>query len=328
MIKNDMTARKPCLCAIVGPNASGKSDMAIAVAQQAGGEIISADSRQVYRGMNLGSGKVPGELKNEEGRSIRALGRDFFCVPLMSSGVRHWLIDIVDPREPFTVAEYQQLTYALIEDMGKRGVIPIMAGGTGLYIRAVLDGLNFPQVPPDDMLRTELEGCSTEELKRRILERDPDAGRAVDLQNRRRMIRAMEILHNSDKSIAELKTTRPVPFRSITVGITMPREVLHERIRIRLMTRLDQGMTEEVKELLNRGVTGERLISFGLEYRYIYLYLDGKLAYDVMVDELYRAICRFAKRQLTWFRKYGNVQWVTSTGEALARVREFLDKGV
>jgi tRNA dimethylallyltransferase len=317
--------KKSRLCAIVGPNASGKSDMAIAVAQQVGGEIISADSRQVYREMDLGSGKVSRELQESEGHNLMAFDRTFFCAPLISSGIRHWLIDVVDPRDPFTVAEYQQLAYALIDDMHRRGIVPVLAGGTGLYIRAVLDGLSFPQVPPDERLRMELEACSTEELTCRLFARDPEAGNTVDLMNRRRMIRALEILNNSDASLAELKTTRPVPFESITLGISMPREVLHERIRRRLMTRFEQGMTEEIKVLLERGVTGERLISFGLEYRYIYLYLDGKLTYDVMVEDLYHAICRFAKRQLTWFRKYGSVQWISSAGEALLRIQEFLE---
>ncbi len=321
---DEITMKKSRLCAIVGPNASGKSDLAIAVAQHTGGEIISADSRQVYRGMDLGSGKVPGVVQENEGHNLMAFDRTFFCAPLISAGIRHWLIDMVDPRDPFTVAEYQQLAYALIDDMHRRGVVPVLAGGTGLYIRAVLDGLNFPQVPPDDPLREELEACSTEELTRRLLARDPHAGNAVDLRNRRRMIRALEILNNSHVSLAELKTTRPVPFESITLGISMPREVLQERIRRRLMTRFEQGMTEEIKVLLEKGVTGERLISFGLEYRYIYLYLDGKLTYDVMVEDLYHAICRFAKRQLTWFRKYGSVQWISSTGEALLRIQEFL----
>jgi tRNA dimethylallyltransferase len=324
MVLSENSLRGRRLCALVGPNASGKSDLAIAMAEKFQGEIISADSRQVYRGMNLGSGKVPGRLLSEEGINMEVFGRSFFSAPLLSGGVRHWLIDIVDPADPFTAAEFQQLAYGHIENIIERGRTPFLAGGTGLYIRAVLDGLNFPRVPPHEELRRELENYSTEELQRQLLLKDPEAGKAVDMKNRRRLIRALEIMHYSNEPLAILKTTVPVPFQSFTLGITMPREALHDRIKQRLARRLEKGMVDEVRQLMREGVSGDRLVSFGLEYRYIYYHLAGELTREAMEEELFRAICRFAKRQFTWFRKYGNVHWLSSKEEAFEMAGAFL----
>ncbi len=311
--------------AIVGPNASGKSDLGIAVAREFNGEVLSADSRQVYRRMDLGTGKVRGSILTGEGRSYRALGRLFDVVPLRCEGVNHWLIDIVEPHEPFTVAEYQKLAHALIGDIGSRARLPLMVGGTGLYVRAVLEGLSFPCQASQPELRAELGKLCAAELRELLLAKDRRAGDFVDLSNPRRMVRALEVLSSPGGSLEQLRKREPVPFESLTVGILIEREELKKRIYRRLVDRLEKGMIDEVEKLLQSGLPPERMESFGLEYRYIYRYCAGMLKYQEMVQLLYQEICRFAKRQYTWFRKYGNVNWITTPDEAFTRISLFLN---
>lgn len=310
--------------AIVGPNASGKSDLGIAAAREFNGEVLSADSRQIYRRMDLGTGKVNGSLLTDDKKSCQALGRDFNLVPLLCEGVKHWLIDIVEPWEPFTVAEYQKLAMSMIEDIGSQARLPLMVGGTGLYIRAVLEGLSFPCLPSQPNLREELEKVGAAGLRELLLEKDRRAGDFVDLRNPRRMIRALEVLSSPGGSLELLGKREAVPFESLTVGILIEREELRKRIYLRLVDRLERGMVEEVEKLLDTGVSPERMESFGLEYRYIYRYCSGMLSYQEMVKLLYQEICRFAKRQYTWFRKYGNVRWITKPDEAFAEISCFL----
>jgi tRNA dimethylallyltransferase len=310
--------------AIVGPNASGKSDLGMDVARRFGGEVLSADSRQVYRRMDLGTGKVCGSPAAEEKKSVEALGRLFDLVPLRCEGINHWLIDVVEPMEPFTVAEYQKLAYALIGEIGAKGHLPVLVGGTGLYIRAVLEGLSFPQTSSEPGIRAELERLDAASLREMLISKDPMAGDFVDLNNPRRMIRALEVLSSPGSSLGQLRKKEPVPFESLTVGIAMDREELRKRIHRRLVDRLERGMIDEVAGLLGSGVTAERMESFGLEYRYISRYCAGRLSRQEMIDQLYTEICRYAKRQYTWFRKYGNVRWITNPDEALAGISGFL----
>ena len=250
-MEKNMT-KKPKICTIVGPNASGKSDLAIRLAKALGGEIISADSRQVYKGMDLGSGKVSGHFASEEGFAVRVLERDFLLAPTISQEIRHWLIDIVEPQEPFTAAEFQQLSYYLIKAMAQRGKVPLLAGGTGLYIRSVLDGLSFPSVACNEELRKDLERRSTDELRKLLIEKDPEAAETVDINNPRRIIRAIEIIHGTGKSLKDVRTTAPVFFDTLTLGIAMTKEDINSRIRERLERRLKQGMIAEVESLLEK----------------------------------------------------------------------------
>lgn len=328
--------RKSRIIAIVGANASGKSDLGILLARTSGGEILSADSRQVYRGLNLGTGKVQGITVTSSGRTESALGREFFLAPRESEGILHWLIDIVEPEQFFTVAEYQKLACGCIRDILNRGRLPILVGGTGLYVRAVVEGLHFPgtacrQNAPrpagglnGESLRASLELKSPEELRAMLLACDPDAGSVVDLKNPRRMARALEVHLSTGEPLTVMRRKIPVFFDTLTIGIAIARDDLKDRIRARLTRRLDLGMVAEVEGLLTRGVTGERMESFGLEYRYIYRFLSGQLPYEEMVEQLFRAICRFAKRQFTWFRKYGDVHWISDWDEAKSMVDCFI----
>jgi tRNA dimethylallyltransferase len=308
---------KPRLIAIVGPNASGKSALGITLARRFGGEIVSADSRQVFRGMDIGTGKVHGVHQVDMATTIRVFDRDFTLIPLKSEGVLHWMLDVVEPDEPFSVAEYQGLAFNVINQIISRNRRLFIVGGTGLYIRAVTEGLHFPGVPCQDELRAQLEEKSVNELRSLILARDPDAEKIVDLKNKRRMVRALEVLTVTGGTLGAMREKREVPFDSFMLGLKIPRDILCRKIRDRLTRRLDNGMVTEVERLLRQGVSGVRMESFGLEYRFIYRYLQGKLTYDQMDESLYHAICRFAKRQMTWFRKYGTVHWIISEAEAI-----------
>jgi tRNA dimethylallyltransferase len=305
------------LLGIVGPTACGKSDWGIALARELNGEVISADSRQVYRGLDIGSGKVRGQLLPHLGRTVQILGRAYTQAPYDSEGVHHWLLDVADPRDVFTAAEYQLLAYDAIADIASRGRLPILVGGTGLYVRAVTDGLVMPEVAPDPALRAELEKLSTAELRARLLEKDPDAGQVVDLNNPRRMTRAIEVA-SSAGPLAQARSLIPVTFQSLLIGVRVDRAQQLERIGRRLLARLDEGMVDEVRRLREGGLSDERLEDLGLEYRYLGRYLRGELTYDAMVDELQRAINKFARRQATWFRKHGDIHWVSTLDEARA----------
>lgn len=296
------------LVAVVGPTACGKSDWGIALAHAFGGEVISADSRQVYRGLDLGTGKVEGHFEGAR---------------LISEGIAHWLLDVADPRDVFTAAEYQMLAYDAVADIAGRGALPIVVGGTGLYVRAVLDGLVMPSVPPDPALRQALEGQDAAALRQRLLALDPDAGAAVDLNNPRRMVRAIEVA-TAAGPVASARGTAAVPFRTLTLGVAIERPLLLQRLERRLRQRLQAGMLDEARRLLDEGLTHERMEDLGLEYRYMSRHLRGELSYEAMVDELNRAIARFARRQATWFRKHGPVRWVGTVEEAKAAVAEWV----
>ena len=274
--------------AVLGTNASGKSSLGVALAQRFNGEVISADSRQVYRRLQLGAGK----LTTDE-----------------MAGVRHHLIDVIDVDKEYSVADYQADAYAAIDDIVTRGKLPIVVGGTGLYLDAVLSGYELVGAAPDPERRAELEALGVQELVGLLRLRDPDAAGRVDVKNRRRLIRAVEI---ADAGFAYGETRRRAPrYVTLKLGLTWPQEILDRRIGERLRRRLDRGMVDEGRELLGSGVTAERLDQLGLEYRYIARYLNGEYPSEaVFVEELERAIRRFARRQLSWFRREPEIVWL------------------
>lgn len=302
---------KPAVLSVVGQTASGKSALAVSIAEHirderiggyAGAEIISADSRQVYRGLDIGSGKVTGE-------ELR--------------GIPHHLLDVADPRERFSVERYRNLAEGAIREAVERKMVPILCGGTGLYVDAVLCGVTFPPVPPNEDLRKKLAECSQGELFQRLSELDPRRASEIDRKNRRRLERAIEIAETLG-AVPEM--VRETPYRTLELGIAIEGEKLNERIAARLRARLDAGMVEEVKRLAENGLSWERLEELGLEYRYLARYLKGAIGYEEMVRRLEREIRAYARRQLTWFKKNKNIVWITSPDEALARVRNFLSR--
>ncbi len=270
------------LIVILGPTASGKTTLAAHLAKVLGSEIISADSRQVYRGMDLGTGKDLSE----------------YCVEGVS--IPCHLIDIVDPNVDFSVFDYQKRFFQCFDEIASRGVLPVLVGGTGLYLESVLQGYRMCAVPEDPVLRNELATEPMEGLIRRFLAVHSRPHNKSDLLDRSRLIRAIEIAEHS----RHYKSLPDVPrIEALVVGVRWERSVLRERITGRLRQRLAAGMIEEVRSLHASGLSWERLHYFGLEYRYIGLYLQGMLDYQTMIETLNTKIHQFAKRQETWFRR-------------------------
>lgn len=295
------------LITILGPTAVGKTRLAALVANKISAEIISADSRQVYKGMDLGTGK-----------DIKDYYVDNKLIP-------YHLIDIISPNEEFNVFKFKKLFIEQASEIQDRGKLPILCGGTGLYLDAVLRDYLFAEVPENLQLRTELENKSNDELASILLSLKLVHNK-TDLTDRSRLVRAIEIEHFSETAnILKISILNSKVF-----GILMPRETIRQRITLRLKSRLDEGMIDEVQSLINNGVSIERLLSFGLEYKYVTLYLTGKLDFEQMHNQLCTSIHRFAKRQMTWFRrmeKFGvNIIWIDGLLSEEEKVNEILTR--
>jgi tRNA dimethylallyltransferase len=293
------------LVVILGTNASGKSDLGIRLAQHFGGEVVSADSRQVYRGLDLGSGKV---------------------TPAQAGTVKHHLIDVADLSESFSLAQYQRAAYSAIDSIGAVGKMPFLVGGTGLYISALVEGYELVDVPPNDPLRAELERLPLAQLVERLEKSDPAAAARIDKNNPRRLIRAIEIA-SAGRAHAAARKSSP-RYHCLRLGLTWPLEILEGRIEKRLRERLANGMLDEVAGLRSRGVSDTRLDKLGLEYRYIARYLRGELGtLDELCLQLGIAIRQFAKGQLTWFKRDTRIIWLDPSKdyfqEACDRIRDW-----
>jgi tRNA dimethylallyltransferase len=299
-----MTPNRCNLLTILGPTASGKTRLAVALAGELDGEIISADSRQVFRGMDIGSGKDLHEYGN----------------------VPYHLIDILDSGEEFSVFAFQRLFREAFDDISGRGRLPILCGGSGLYLDAVLRGYTMLEVPEDPALRAGLEKRSTEELADLLRQLKPEQHNTSDLLERNRTVRAIEI-GRFEREHAGHGEPQP-EIRSLTIGIRWEREELRRRITERLRLRLESGMIDEVQRLHDAGVPWERLDYYGLEYRYIGAFLQGKLNRNDLFQKLNSAIHDFAKRQENWFRKMERngvlINWVGGAGDPLAEARLLL----
>ena len=289
----------PKLIVIAGTNASGKSGLGIALAARYGGEVVSADSRQVFTGLDLGSGKVTAEEMN---------------------GVPHHLLDVCAPGDFYSMADFQRQAYAAIDDIIARGKIPFLVGGTGLYVSSVADGYVLSDIAPDLSYRDYLETFETPALYEMLKQLDPDT--QADPKNRNRVMRTIERIHDGD-----MHANRKCPrYETLRLGVTWEREVLKQRIDERMDMRLEQGMIEEVKNLLDAGVSKEFMIRLGLEYRYITQYLPGEIeTKEEMVEELLKAIKRFAKRQMTWFKRDKEITWLDMTNDPMAQACALID---
>ena len=293
----------PKLIVIEGTNASGKSALGVELASRFGGEIVSADSRQVFERLDLGSGKItPEEMR----------------------GVPHHLLNVRKPGEFFSMADFQRLAYEAIDGIIARGNVPFLVGGTGLYVDSVADGYVLTDKATDLALRAELETYSTPELYEMLKEKLPDID--VDPKNRHRVMRLLEKLAAGDAAPG----TKSPRYSLLKLGVTWPREILKQRIDERLERRLQQGMVDEVKSMLDDGVSEEFLVKLGLEYKYLTWYLTGKIGYEQMVEELGSAIKRFAKRQMTWFRRDPRIHWLDMSkdpaAEAAGLITDFLSE--
>jgi len=301
------------LLVILGPTASGKSDLAIKIAKLFNGEVISADSRQVYKGMDIGTGKVE---KDKIQDAYLRRQTDYY-----SSGIRHHLLDVVDPKEYFSVAQYQKLALSAIKDIQQRNKLPILCGGTGLYLSTIIEGWQLPNVPPNAKLRQELEKLNIEQLSQKLRKLDSERTTTIDKNNKHRLIRAIEIA--TSKGSVPLLIKKPLEWNILILGIKKDKKELKELILERLKKRFEEEMIEEVKKLKENGISSKRLEDFGLEYRWVNRYLENQVNYKEMFDSLYRDICNYTKRQMTWFKKIPNVHWVTKNEEAIKLAGDF-----
>ena len=302
---------------ILGPTASGKTPLAAALAAEIGGEIISADSRQVYRRMDIGTGK---DLADYQLSTLNS-----------QLSIPYHLIDIREPGTKYNLFEYQQDFFDVYEDIRSRGAVPILCGGTGLYIEAVLKGYHLSPVPQNQELRDSLEGKSLAELTQMLTELKARTGsnmhNTTDVDSCQRAIRAIEI----ETYNLELPTPRRElpPVDSLIIGVNIDRELRREKITRRLKARLEEGMIDEVKALLDEGIPADDLIYYGLEYKFVTEYLIGQTTYDEMFSRLEIAIHQFAKRQMTWFRgmerRGFKINWIDATLPMEQKIAKILE---
>ncbi|HEY9584819.1 MAG TPA: tRNA (adenosine(37)-N6)-dimethylallyltransferase MiaA [Candidatus Paceibacterota bacterium] len=280
---------KSKIIVVCGPTASGKSALAVSLARKFSGEIISADSRQVYRGLNIGTGKIN---KKE------------------MSGVPHYMLDVANPKNRYTVVRYIAQSQKIINNILKNGKVPIICGGTGFYISALVDGFVFPEVPPNPKLRAKLEKKSASELMKILKKLDPRRAKEIDPLNKRRIARAIEIA----KALGKVPNLQPTTnnlqlYKTLWIGITPSPEELRKKIHIRLFARIREGMVEEAKKLHKQGLSFKRMEELGLEYRYLAKYLNNKISKEGMIEMLEKEIWQYARRQMTWFRANKRIKW-------------------
>lgn len=286
---------KPLLIVILGPTACGKSALAVRIAQTCGGEVVSGDSMQVYRRMDIGTAKIT--LQE-------------------AAGIPHWLIDIREPDESFSVADFRQEAISCIDDIIARGRQPILCGGTGLYINSLLQEYHFSAASGADQrireqLRQELRQYGGQALHDRLRQIDPAAAERIHVNDAHRLIRALEVWYTAGVTISSLREGigSPPPYRPLLIGLTRDRENLYRRIETRIDLMLELGLVEEVAALLESGISRDAVSMQGLGYRQIAAYLQGETTLDEAVVLLKRDTRRFAKRQLTWFRRDQRIRW-------------------
>ena len=333
--KSKILNLKSKILVLVGPTSSGKSELAVKLAKRFNGEIISADSRQIYKGLNLGTGKIPGKWI-----SVKTHGRAFYRY----KGVFHHCIDYVNPKKQFSAALFKKDAQKAISAVLKRGKLPILCGGTAHWIDAVVYNQKLPDVKPNKKLRAALEKKSAEELYKQLAKLDPARASTTDRFNKRRLIRALEIIEATKKPISPLKPQPSTLYPTLWLGIKTNQKDLYKKIEKRLKERFKQGIIKEVADLHNhplqsmervpranarggRGLSWKRLNSFGLEYRFVSLYLQKKITFDQMFTQLLFAIKHYSKRQLTWWKKNKEIKWINpQTKPASKLIYKFLTR--
>ncbi len=316
------------LIVILGPTASGKTDLSIKLAKKFNGEIVSADSRQVYKGLDIGSGKITKSKMR---------------------GITHHLLDVANPKRKFTVSQYQKLALRAIKNIQKRNKIPFLVGGTGFYIKSIVDGIIIPDVKPNWKLRKKLEKKNTAELFLMLKKLDPERAKTIDAKNPRRLIRAIEIVLVTDNPVPligrptsdfqKIGRRASANFEILQIGIKKSPEELKKAIHKRLLKRI-KGIIAEVKNLTSsslrarafsreRSVAGsnlsfKRLEELGMEYRFVAQYVQDKIHYEEMIEKLQKEIERFAKRQMTWFKRDKRIQWIENQRQTEELIKKFL----
>lgn len=299
----------PPVIVLLGPTAVGKTELSLGLCERFQGEVVGADSRQIYRGMDIGTAKP----------TAAELAR-----------VPHHLIDICEPDEPFSLADYQQRAYAIIDAIHARGHVPFVVGGTALYIRAIVEGLRIPEAPPNPQLRAELETFLAEQGREALFQRlqalDPATAAVIDGQNPRRVLRALEIFLTTGQSKVALEGAAPPPYRFLQIGLDRPRALLYERIDRRVDEMMAQGLIAETERLLAAGYRPPLPAITSLGYREIIAYLEAGLPLPQAIEKIKTETHRYVRHQSTWFRKMTNIEWFTwdagETATTTARTTE------
>ncbi|MDP1883984.1 MAG: tRNA (adenosine(37)-N6)-dimethylallyltransferase MiaA [Candidatus Moranbacteria bacterium] len=288
------------IIAILGPTSAGKSAVAVRLAKKFDGEVVSVDSRQIYRGMDVGTGKIT--LAEQ-------------------AGIKHWMLDIASPRTNFSAAQFKKKADRAITDILKRGKLPILCGGTGFWIKSIVDNITYPEVKPDLVLRNDLNNESAAELFGRLQKLDPQRAKNIDAKNKVRLIRAIEICKTLGRVPAEKSSPR---YETLQIGLAAPKDELHAKIKKRLGRRWRDGMVEEVKRLHQQGLSWKKIQSFGLGYFWIPEYLREKISLEELYEKVYLAEKDYAKRQMTWFKKDIRIIWLEKYRDVKKTAADFL----
>ena len=295
------------LIVILGPTAVGKTALSLDLAERFGGEIVGADSRQIYRGMDIGTAKPSAE---EQAR------------------VPHHLIDIQPPDKQMALATYQQMAFSVIDDTHRRGRVPFLVGGSALYLRAVTEGLQIPEVAPNPALRSELEGFAHENgraaVHARLQALDPVAAGKIHPNNLRRVIRALEIVQTTGRKKSDLEATAPPPYRILKIGLDLPRPLLHKRIDQRVLDMVDAGLVEEMASLQSAGYSANLPALSSLGYQEIATYLRGQMTLAAAVERIQIETHRFVRHQYTWFRRIPNIHWFDTTEDSQPAIQKLV----
>ncbi|MFA5993599.1 MAG: tRNA (adenosine(37)-N6)-dimethylallyltransferase MiaA [Parcubacteria group bacterium] len=321
---------------ILGPTSAGKSAVAVRLAQQIsaiggpaygwnGAEIVSVDSRQIYRGMDVGTGKVirDANIKHQAPSTKQDAKykiqntKDIF----MSEGIPHYMINIVDPQDTFSAAEFKKMTDEIITDILQRGKLPILCGGTGFWIKSIVDNVTYPEVEPNWPLREELGKKTAAELFAQLQVADPTRAASIDAKNPVRLIRALEIC----AALGSVPQEQSQPqYQALQIGVAVPKETLHAKIKKRLDSRWRDGMLEETKRLHEQGLSWEKIQSFGLGYFWMPEYLQNKIRLEELYEKVYLAEKDYAKRQMTWFAKDHRIMWLEKYIDIEKAVLDFI----
>ncbi len=304
----------PKLIAIVGPTASGKTDLALSLAKKFGGEIISADSRQFYRGTEIGSDIIPGKWVKKYGRRT-----------YVAKGIPHHLVSFLSPSKTFTAAEFKDHVIRISRDIIARGSVPMLVGGTGLFIRAVVENFDIPIVPPNSVFRAKMEKKTTGVLFAMLRRRDPVYAARIPKNNRRYVIRALEVIDATGQPFSSAQGKGAPLFDVLELGIRRDREVLYARINARVDAMMKRGLMKEAKRLGKRYGWSIPAMT-GLGHRQLGLHIQGKISLEEAVELIKRDTRRYAKRQLTWFRRDKQILWVKNEAEAVRKAKVFLKK--
>jgi len=297
---------------IVGPTASGKSELAVKLAKLLKGEVVSADSRQIYQGLNIGSGKVPGRWRRSGSSSV-----------FLYKNVVHHCIDTINPKKQVSVAQFQKAANKAVKNIIRRGHVPIICGGTAHWVDGLVYNQKFPRVKPDLKLRTQLERKTTAQLYSQLKKLDPDRAKNIDAKNPRRLIRALEIVLTTGQVVPQLK--QKTQYDALWLGIKVDQETLAKKIDKRLKQWLKQGLLHEIEILHKQGISWQQIEQFGLDYKFGTLYLQDQISYDDMVTKSATSIKQYAKRQMTWWKRNKEIRWVQPT-KTLTLAKRFIKK--